>query len=122
MASGKADAQGEWCAHLGRPVLQFECEGDARLLVDRDDHAAVTEPLRDAHAALAGDLPGDGAKGAEDATGGIVAEGGGVVGESRQVDEGERPGHAHGARIPAHVGGMRCDTSPVARPRAADGD
>ena len=58
-------------------------------LVDGDDHAAVAEPLGDAHAALAGDLAGDRAERAEDPPGGVVAVGGGVVREPGEVDEDE---------------------------------
>ena len=64
-------------------------------LVDRHDHAAVAEPLGDAHAALAGDLADEGAERAEDPPGRVVAEGGGVVREPREVDEGKGAGDAH---------------------------
>ena len=74
VAGGHADAQLQRSAHLGRAVLELEREGDARLLLDRDDHAAVAQPLGDAHAALAGDLAGERAERAEQPPGRVVAE------------------------------------------------
>ena len=95
VAGGDAHAQGERRAHFGGAMFQLERERDARALLDGHDHATIAQPLGDAHAALAGDLTGDGAKRAEQASGGIVAEGCGVVREPGQVDERERSGNAH---------------------------
>ena len=64
-------------------------------LLDGHDHAAVAEPLGDAHAPLAGDLADERAERAEDPPGGVVAERGGVVGEPGEVDECEGAGNAH---------------------------
>ena len=64
-------------------------------LLDGHDHAPVAEPLGDAHALLAGDLPAQRAERAEDPPGGVVAEGGRVVREPGEVDEDERARHSH---------------------------
>ena len=56
VAGGHADAQRQRCADLGGAVLQVEGERHGVDLLDRHDHAPVTEPLGDAHASLAGDL------------------------------------------------------------------
>jgi hypothetical protein len=62
-------------------VLQLKGERDGVCLVDGHDHAAVTEPLGDAHPALGRDLADDRAERAEDAPGRVVAEGSRVVRE-----------------------------------------
>ena len=62
------------------------------------DHAAVAEPLGDAHAALAGDLAHDRPERAQDPAGRVVAEGRGVVREPGQVDEDEGAGNTHAVK------------------------
>jgi len=65
-----------------RPSFEVHGELDGAGLIDADDHAAVAEPFGDADTALGGDFAHEGAEGAEDAAGGVVAVGGGVVGET----------------------------------------
>ena len=60
VAAGDADPQRQRGAHLAGPLVEVEGGGDAVGLVDGDDHAAVAEPLGDAHATVGGDLAGDG--------------------------------------------------------------
>ena len=62
-----------------------------------DHHAAVAEPLGDAHAAIGRHLADDRPERAEDPAGGVVAEGRRVVREPGEVDEDERAGHTHAA-------------------------
>ena len=83
---------------LGRAVLEVEREGDGVGLLDGDDHAAVAEPLGDPHAAVGRHLADDRPERAEQPPGGVVAEGGRVVGEPGEVHEDERAGHPHGAQ------------------------
>ncbi len=95
MTGGEAGADRERGAHVGGLLLEVEHELDGVALVDRDDHAAVTEPLRDAHPSFRRHLADDPPEGAEDAAGCVVAERCGVVRESGQVDEHERAGDTH---------------------------
>ena len=85
-------------------VLEVEREGDGVGLIDGDDHAAVTEPLGDAHAAVGRDLADDRPERAEQAPGGVVAERGRVVREPREVQEDERAGHPHAVQDTASGG------------------
>ena len=102
--AGDPGAHRQRRADIGRALTQVEGEGDRLGLIDGDDHAAVAEPLGDAHAALGGDLANDRPEGAEQATGGIVAEHAGVVGESGQVDEHERAGDTHSLQARGRAG------------------
>lgn len=95
MTRGDTHAERERCAYLCRTLFEFEREGDAVLLFDRHDHAAVAEPLRDANAALAGDLTRERPKRAEQPTGGVVTERGRVVGEAGEIGEREGAGDTH---------------------------
>ena len=89
-------------------------------LVDGDDHAAVAEPLGDAHAAFGGRPRRTSVRNVlRIAPGGIVAERSGVVGEPRQVEEGERPRHPHGNRL---GGDLRRAVRSVTCPRVSCGD
>ena len=95
VAGRQAGPDGQRRTDVGGPLLEVEDELDGVALVDGHDHAAVTEPLGDAHAAIGGDRAHDAAERAEDTARGIVAEGSGVVRESGQVDEHERAGDTH---------------------------
>ena len=95
MPGGDADPERQRRADLGGSALELEREVDGVALLDRHDHAAVTEPLGDSHATLAGDLAGQRPERAEDPPGGVVAEGRRVVREPGEVDEGEGAGDAH---------------------------
>ena len=95
MTGGEAGADGQRSTHVGGLLLEIEHELDGIGLIDRHDHAAVTQPLGDAHTAIGGDRAHDAAERAEDATRRIVAERSGVVRESGQVDEDERAGDTH---------------------------
>ena len=95
VAAGDPGAHRERRTDVGGALAEIEREGDGVGLVDGDDHAAVTEPLGDADAALGRDLAHDRPKGAEQPSGGVVAERAGVVGEPGEVDEHERAGDTH---------------------------
>lgn len=95
VSGGDAGAQREWRAHLRRTRVEIQRELDRVGLLDSDDHAAITEPLGDPHAAFGCDFADDGAECAEQPAGGVVAECRGVVGEARKIEEDERARDSH---------------------------
>ena len=99
VTGGDAGPQRERRAHVGGALFELERERERVGLLDADDHAAVAEPLGDAHAAFGRHLADDRAERAEDPPGRVVAEGSGVVREPGQVDEDERAGDTHGCML-----------------------
>lgn len=85
-------------AGRGRPALQLQRERDGIGLFDGHDHAPVTQPFRDAHAAFGGDFTCHGAERPQESTCGIVTGDGRVVRETRQVHECEGTGDTHHAK------------------------
>src|SRR5690606_2446627 len=82
---------------------------DCEVLLDRHDHATVTQPLGDAHATLGCNLAWERAEGAEDAPGRLVSVRGRVVREPRQVEEAKRTRHPHLGQV------TRANPAPRAR-------
>jgi len=74
-------------AQTSGSVLEVEGEGHGVALLDRHDHAAVTQPLGDPHTALAGDLARQRPERAENPPRCVVAECRCVVRETGQIDE-----------------------------------
>jgi uncharacterized protein with von Willebrand factor type A (vWA) domain len=95
MAGGEAGAQRERGAHARRPPGEVGRELDTGPLLDGDDHASVTEPFGDPYTPFGSHFANQRAERAEDASGGIIAVGGRVVREPRQIDEDEGPRYSH---------------------------
>src|SRR5262245_21804626 len=76
-------------------MLQLHRELDAVDLLDGDDHAAVTQPLGDANAVVAGNVASDGPERAEQAARGVIAECCRVVREAGEVHERKGAWYAH---------------------------
>ena len=91
----ETDAQRQWRACGGGSVLEFHREDHGIGLVDRNDHQAVTQPLRDTNPTFGGHVACHGPKSREKLACGVVALGFREMREPRQVDESEGPGHAH---------------------------
>lgn len=90
------DANLERRTHVFALPLQVEREPDGLVLFDGDDHAAVTQPLVDANAALGRHVANLSSEPGQNLTGRGVAIGGGVLREPREVDEDEGSLDFHG--------------------------
>jgi len=91
-------------ARSRRPTFQFQRKGDGVGLLNRYDHATVTQPFGDADTPFRGDFSGHRAKRAEQSPRSVVASDCGVVRETRQVHEGECPRYAHPDHITTRLG------------------
>jgi hypothetical protein len=101
---GQAYPQRQRRARSRRPAFQFQRKGDGIGLLDRYDHATVTQPFGDSDTPFRGDFTRHGAKRTEQSPRSVVASDCGVVRETRQVHEGEGPRYAHRSYITTRLG------------------
>src|SRR5690242_7285240 len=93
-------------------VLDRDDRGHDGFVVDADDHAAVTQPLLDAHAEHRGDFTYGRAKPLQLLDGRLVTVRVDEVGEARQIDEREAAMHSTAAGDGGELGGVHVVSEP----------
>ena len=89
-----------------RALLEFHRKDDGVMLLDRNDHASVSEPFCNSYACFRGHIPGDGSPCGQQPPGSVVTLGGREIGETRDVHKDESTGHAH---VPYTIEHYRAD-------------
>ena len=100
---------------VGEPLLQLDHRAHERRAFDRDQHRAVAQPLRDAHADVRRDRPHRVAELREHRDRLVVTVEIGEPGEAGEVDEGKGPRDTHGHSLARDHAPMGVELPPDSR-------